>query len=121
MSDCKRTPGTALQVFFEFIREMFFGQRNVHHQIPRLEFICVNRFSGVVLGETIPQIVCRPNISFIRATSASQEVDVVHGEARLRLPVISFGILTAIGSVVTFSDLILMLRRASAFAQRDDS
>jgi hypothetical protein len=35
---------------------MLFGQRNVGRQIPGLEFIGVNRFSGVVLGEAFSQI-----------------------------------------------------------------
>ena len=64
---------------------MFFWQRDIRHQVPRFEFVRVNRFSAVMFGEALPQIVRGTNISLVGMSLASQDVDVVHG-ARLRLP-----------------------------------
>jgi hypothetical protein len=55
-----------------------FRQRDVRHQVPRFEFIGVNRFSGVVFGEALSQIARRADVSLVRVILASQEVDVIH-------------------------------------------
>src|SRR6266849_3930601 len=75
---------------------MFFRQRNVRRQVPRFEFIGVNRFSAIVFGEAVAQIVRGTNVSLVGMCFASQEVDVVHG-ARLRLPGWNLGILSWFG------------------------
>jgi hypothetical protein len=64
---------------------MFFWQRDIRHQVPRFEFVRVNRFPAVMFGEALPQIVRGTDVSLVGMCLASQEVDVVHG-ARLRLP-----------------------------------
>ncbi len=120
---CKRAPRSALQVALEFLREMFFRQRNVRRQVPRFEFIGVNRFSAIVFGEAVAQIVRGTNVSLVGMCFASQEVDVVHG-ARLRLPDWNLGILSWFGCrrvrvAVTFGATAgTRLRQKSAMADK---
>jgi hypothetical protein len=95
---------------------MFSWQRDIPHQVPRFEFVRVNRFSAVMFGEALPQIVRGTNISLVGMSLASQEVDVVHG-ARLRLPDWNWWIVARFDSDVCVLPLLLVLRRALAFAK----
>jgi len=41
---------------------MFFRKRDIRNQNPRFEFVCVDGFAGIVLGEALPQIVREPGV-----------------------------------------------------------
>ena len=72
---------------------MFFRNRDVGNQVPRFEFIGVNRFSGIVFGKALPQIAGRADVGLVRKILASENLCVVH-KARLRLPGWNLGIVT---------------------------
>jgi hypothetical protein len=55
---------------------MFFRQRNVRREFPRLEFVGVNRFSGVVFGEALAEVVGRADVGLVRKILASEDVYV---------------------------------------------
>jgi hypothetical protein len=76
---------------------MSFRQGDVRHQVPRLEFICLNGFDAIMLGEALSQIAGRADVGLAGRILASQEISVVHppslpsnfgglDTARLRLP-----------------------------------
>ena len=113
----KRAPCSALQVSFQFFREVLFRQRDVSHQVPRFEFVGMNRFSGVVFRESLPQIVRGTDVRLVGVSFAPQEVDVVH-RALLRLPDWNWWIVTRSDSDGRVLPLFLVLRRALAFAKK---
>ena len=93
----KRAPRSALQAALEFLREMFFRQRNVRRQVPRFELIGVNRFSAAVFCEALPQIAGGADVGLARKILAPEDISVILppslpssfgglGTARLRLP-----------------------------------
>ena len=52
----ERAPGAAFQVLFKLFREIFLWKGHVRIQLPRLEFVGVNRFSRVVIREALLQV-----------------------------------------------------------------
>ncbi len=72
-------PGPALWISFKSFRRAPLLEGHVDHQFPWLEFVGVNRFSGVVAGETLPEVVCGSDVSSFRVGHASQHVNVLHG------------------------------------------
>src|ERR1700683_1313795 len=93
-----------------------FRQRDVRHQVPRFEFIGVNRFSGVVFGEALSQIARRADVSLVRVILASQEVDVIHESSP---SLAGLELVDPDTSLVTrrVLPLLSVLRRALAFAK----
>ena len=76
---------------------MFFRQGDVRHKVPRLEFVCVNRFASVVLREARAEIVSGTDVGLLGVAYAAKDIHVEHppsltssfggqGTARLRLP-----------------------------------
>ena len=57
---------------------MFFRQRNVRHQVPRFEFVCVGRFSDVVFGKALPQFAGAADLGLVGMGFASEDIDVEH-------------------------------------------
>lgn len=45
---------SGLEVTLKSLRDGFLSERKINHDLPRFEFVRVNRFSGVVFGETLP-------------------------------------------------------------------
>jgi hypothetical protein len=51
----KGAAGVSLQVPLNCFCEQFIWQRDIRHQIPRFEFVCVNGFARIVLREARAQ------------------------------------------------------------------
>jgi hypothetical protein len=89
------TAGASFQVSLKCFCEQLIWQRDVRHQVPRFEFVCVNGFARIVLREARAQITRAPDAGFLGVDLASEKVDVIHppsfpssfggqGAARLR-------------------------------------
>lgn len=78
MALCEGTAGAGLQISLKLLGNVFFGEGNVDDRIPGCEFSGVERFSGVVFGEALAEIVGRADVDFVRVILASEDVDVVH-------------------------------------------
>jgi hypothetical protein len=64
--------------YIKFFRELFFRQSEVRRKIPGLEFIGVDRFSGIVFGEALAKIAGRADVDLIGGIPTSQNIRVVH-------------------------------------------
>jgi hypothetical protein len=61
----KRASRSAFQASFQIFREALFRQRDIRHQVPRLEFIGVNRFSGIVVINPNSQSFCATDVGLL--------------------------------------------------------
>jgi hypothetical protein len=78
MSLCKGAAGASFEVSLKCFREQFILQRDIGHQVPRFEFVCVNRFAGIVLREARAQIVSGTDVRFLGVVYASKDIHVEH-------------------------------------------
>jgi len=88
----------AFQVSFKSFCGRLFGQCNVRYQVPRLEFVCVDRFPRVVFAKTGGHIMGAADVRLIMVRFAAQNVHVVHA-ARLRAVCLSGAIVARAGAM----------------------
>ena len=56
----------------------FAGKRKIASDRPRHEFGCMRRFPGVMVTQTLTQILSDARIGFIRKRNTAKDVDVIH-------------------------------------------
>jgi len=69
---CEGAAGASFQGTLKCFREQFIWQRDIGHQVPRFEFVCVNRFARIVLREARAQIVSGTDVRLLGVDYASQ-------------------------------------------------
>lgn len=70
--------GASFQISLKCFREQFIWQRDICHQAPRFEFVCVNGFAGVVLREARAEITGATDVGLLGVVYASKDIHVEH-------------------------------------------
>jgi hypothetical protein len=110
---CEGAAGAAFEISLKSFGEDSFGQGNVCGQQPRLEFVRVDRFAGVVFRTTFPQVSSCTNVAMVGMIDAVKNINVIPGGPP-SLVTREFGNPTIAEVVVALG---VDLRRASTFAQ----